>query len=328
MVTSVCPRCARVVDLHAGRPFVSAGGAIELWHVDCWERRDEPLDIRNESTDSSIGAPIVAPLPPPQRSRSLALAGGAGAVLAAFVLIQHASAEIPAAAVHVELVCGERPTLRAASTEFEVVPPDPRDVEQLAAQHPVPSHREELPLDEACASLHGWVHPVAGTRELFPAGPGRHFGAEREGIERAECGRGHCGVDLDGPRGRAIITVAPGVVTRVERREDGGDGISGRFVKVQHDDGAITSYMHLDTIDGRLELGDRVEQGQYLGTLGSTGVSRSVPHLHFSLELPRRRTLRGDLHPTATRFVDPAPFLIRARMIDSPLRVHPKKPAT
>src|SRR5436305_410479 len=36
----VCPRCATAVPLHAGRPVVSAAGAIELWHPSCWSVRD------------------------------------------------------------------------------------------------------------------------------------------------------------------------------------------------------------------------------------------------------------------------------------------------
>ena len=88
----------------------------------------------------------------------------------------------------------------------------------------------------------------------------------------ASAARGHCGVDLDGPEGRPVVAVADGVVVRVERHELGLDGKSGRYVRIEHDDGTLTAYMHLDEIADGLELGDHVDGGQYIGTLGATAV--------------------------------------------------------
>src|SRR5262245_19366585 len=51
MAPGTCPRCGGAVALHMGRPFISVAGAIELWHIACFEDRDAlvtrstPLDF-------------------------------------------------------------------------------------------------------------------------------------------------------------------------------------------------------------------------------------------------------------------------------------------
>ena len=147
----------------------------------------------------------------------------------------------------------------------------------------------------------------------MPEQPSRHFGAERKGVERTECGAGHCGVDLDGPRGRPVVAVADGTVVRVERHELGLDGKSGRYVRIEHDDGTLTAYMHLDEVADGLEVGDHVDGGQYIGILGATACYVAAAHLHFSLEIPNHPGLHGD--NTDTHYVDPAPFLVRAKIV-------------
>ncbi len=184
----------------------------------------------------------------------------------------------------------------------------------------------EVPLEDTYSTLRDWVHPIAAVAEKLPADDKRHFGARRRGIDRTECGQGHCGVDLHAERGRPIIAVSAGVLVRVERRRSGGDNMSGRFVKIRHADGTLTTYMHLDTVTKGFDVGDEVEQGQALGTLGSTGVAADAPHLHFGLEIPnregQRRTDAFNAH-----YVDPAMFLESSRVADAPVRKHARKPA-
>jgi murein DD-endopeptidase MepM/ murein hydrolase activator NlpD len=181
------------------------------------------------------------------------------------------------------------------------------------------------PLDELFPSLRGWAHPVTASAEYMPVDAPRLFGSERQGIERAECGAGHCGVDLDGPRGRPIVAVAAGTLVRVERSERGLDGRSGRFVRIQHDDGTFTAYMHMDEVAEGLNVGMAVARGQYVGTLGATATYSSPPHLHFSLEIPRpgAENSRGD--HVATHYVNPAPFLMRSTIV--PVIERPNRPA-
>lgn len=187
----------------------------------------------------------------------------------------------------------------------------------LALKWPVPLI-DGIAIDDRFETLRDWIHPVTGAVELVPTSPGRWFGAERAGIFRWECGAGHCGVDLDGPRGRPLVAVAAGRVIRVERHELGLDGRSGRYVRIEHHDGTLTAYMHMDDIADDIEVGVDVSAGQFLGTLGATAVYQSSPHCHFTLELPTSGHTTGRDHTDST-YLDPAPFLARARVLEIPI---------
>jgi len=145
----------------------------------------------------------------------------------------------------------------------------------------------------------------------------RKFGAKRGGLTRVLCGEGHCGVDLAGPRGRPVVAVAWGTVVRVEHSARGRDGRSGRYVRIEHPEGVFTSYMHLDAIAADLAVGDEIEAGQVLGTLGKTAIYNGEQHLHFGLEISEHG---------AMVYVDPTPFLARAQVVPVPtdeLRLDP-----
>jgi murein DD-endopeptidase MepM/ murein hydrolase activator NlpD len=302
---ATCPKCHEVVALHEGKPKVSAG-AVELWHPSCWAvRHARPVE---EVT-------IIAPRAP---FRWRYVVGGVGAIALLVLAIKPAKA-MPASAAAVDITANESVAVVVHTTSPDDAPPRIKPIEYLV---PV---IDGVSLDEQYPSLLDWIHPVTGTKEKVPEQASRHFGAERKGVERSECGAGHCGVDLDGPEGRPVVAVADGVVVRVERHELGLDGKSGRYVRIEHDDGTLTAYMHLDDVADGLEVGDHVDGGEYIGTLGSTAVYASAPHLHFSLEVPNVGGTHGD--NTNTHYVDPAPFLARAAVSAVPERRHPIKPA-
>ncbi|HET7504691.1 MAG TPA: M23 family metallopeptidase [Kofleriaceae bacterium] len=297
--------------LHEGRPFVTTDGVVELWHTTCFEDRDV-LVTRSTPLDF---------LPTPPTPRLVRALGGTviGSMLVAIVIGQWTWGEMtppPAASLaNVDVIAAEPVALRVFDTAHERIPQPIVTVEtEVEARFEVPS-RHGARLDELFPTLRAWTHPVSGTTELMPDQASRHFGAHRDGIERPECGEGHCGVDLDGPRGRPIVAVAAGTVVRVELSELGLDGRSGRYVRIEHDDGTLTSYMHMDEV-ADLRVGDRVTAGQYVGTLGATAVFSSPPHLHFSLEVPDRPGQHGDV--TDTHYVDPAPFLVRSTIAAPP----------
>jgi murein DD-endopeptidase MepM/ murein hydrolase activator NlpD len=285
-------------------------------------------------------------LPTPPTPRVVRVLGGAVAasMLVAIIVGQWTWGEMapppPASLANVDLAPPAEPVhLRVEDTVHERVPPRLVTVEtEVEARYAVPV-RNGVRLDELFPSLRAWTHPVTGTAELMPEQASRHFGALRQGIERPECGEGHCGIDLDGPRGRPIVAVAAGTVVRVELSELGLDGRSGRYVRIEHADGTLTAYMHMDDV-ANVHVGDRIAAGQYLGTLGATAVFSSAPHLHFSLEIPAHPDQHGDT--TDTHYVDPAPFLVRSivatpvampvatppeRFAEHHLRAHPIQPA-
>ena len=53
---------------------------------------------------------------------------------------------------------------------------------------------------------------------------------------------------------------------------------NGNYVFIQHGEGFKTHYLHLNK--KRVKRGDRVTQGQVIGTVGSTGAATG-PHLHY-----------------------------------------------
>jgi murein DD-endopeptidase MepM/ murein hydrolase activator NlpD len=153
-----------------------------------------------------------------------------------------------------------------------------------------------------------WIHPLAGVREL-PHSAGRRFGADRPGPRPAECGAGHCGVDLGHERGRSVHAVADGTLALVYPQLRGR---AGRYVAIDHAGGLRTFYMHLDEVRADLVVGAPIAAGEPLGTVGTSGVYVSGPHLHFALS----QALDG-----RTFYIDPEAMLRDAVVLpaDRPL---------
>jgi murein DD-endopeptidase MepM/ murein hydrolase activator NlpD len=87
----------------------------------------------------------------------------------------------------------------------------------------------------------------------------------------------HSGIDLLAETGTPVLAVDPGTVAFA-----GDRGNYGNLVVINHSGGRQTRYAHLATID--VSLGEKVNQGDVLGTVGSTGLpDLDKPHLHFEL---------------------------------------------
>jgi murein DD-endopeptidase MepM/ murein hydrolase activator NlpD len=89
--------------------------------------------------------------------------------------------------------------------------------------------------------------------------------------------RKHLGVDYGAPAGTPVRSVGDGVVEFA-----GWQNGYGNVVQLQHDKSRETLYAHLSRINVR--KGQRVEQGQSIGLVGSTGWSTG-PHLHFEFRI-------------------------------------------
>ena len=101
------------------------------------------------------------------------------------------------------------------------------------------------------------------------------FGTNREGLDAA--GTYHQGLDIAAARGTMIYAADGGVVTFAAY-----SGTYGLLVKIAHENGVETRYAHMDRID--VQVGDKVYQGQPLGTMGITG-RVTGPHLHFEVRI-------------------------------------------
>jgi murein DD-endopeptidase MepM/ murein hydrolase activator NlpD len=90
----------------------------------------------------------------------------------------------------------------------------------------------------------------------------------------------HHGTDYRGKRGTPILAAGKGTVVFAGRR-----GGYGRCVFIDHGNGVITRYAHMQSIE--VNVGDSVIGGMQIGKLGSTGRTTGA-HLHFEVRLEGR----------------------------------------
>lgn len=96
------------------------------------------------------------------------------------------------------------------------------------------------------------------------------------------CSSNHRGLDLAGPEGTRLGSIAAGTVVDVVRTDMGG---LGAHVVVEHriDGHQVRSvYGHMVTGSPAVNIGDQVKPGQLVGLLGNTGASTG-PHLHLEI---------------------------------------------
>lgn len=104
------------------------------------------------------------------------------------------------------------------------------------------------------------------------------FGPRSAPIEGASTW--HKAIDIAAPLGTAVRAAMPGKIVEVTKGYNGG---YGNTVSVDHGNGIITKYHHMQdgSIDG-VSVGQEVTAGQQIGAIGSTGNS-SGPHLDFQV---------------------------------------------
>ena len=106
----------------------------------------------------------------------------------------------------------------------------------------------------------------------------------------------HRGVDFAAPRGTPIMAAGNGVVELAGR-----NGAYGKYVRIRHNGRYKTAYGHLSRFGKRIRTGKRVEQGQIIGYVGSTGRSTG-PHLHYEVLAGNRQVNPlGVKLPTGTK---------------------------
>jgi murein DD-endopeptidase MepM/ murein hydrolase activator NlpD len=139
----------------------------------------------------------------------------------------------------------------------------PTTAEIDAALH---SARREIPI-----AASGLMMPVAGIEasQLVDT-----FNASRGG------GRSHNALDIMAPRGSLVVSATDGVVEQLHHSRAGGI-----TAYVRSDDGHwIYYYAHLDAYAPGLAEGQRLERGDPIGRVGSTGNANAAwPHLHFAV---------------------------------------------
>jgi len=89
----------------------------------------------------------------------------------------------------------------------------------------------------------------------------------------------HRGIDIATYRfGDPIVATADGQVVTAEFTYD-----YGHYVIIRHRHGYYTRYAHMQT-SYMVQVGQRVQQGEVIGHIGSTGISTG-PHLHYEIHV-------------------------------------------
>lgn len=94
-------------------------------------------------------------------------------------------------------------------------------------------------------------------------------------------GRMHYGIDIAAPMGTPVYAALAGTVTYSDWA-----GTYGMLVTIDHGDGVETRYAHNSRL--LVKVGDKVQAGQRIALVGSTGESTG-PHLHFEVLVDGQR---------------------------------------
>ncbi|AYJ48692.1 M23 family metallopeptidase [Rhodococcus sp. P1Y] len=263
------------LDVTAGPDFVSGSNIV--------------TDIipANEIAVARKGGAHRIPMPPAaMKGRAAVLAVAAGAVVAAGqAVIDHGPAT-PSTSEEVALAAGAAPAApgiaatavpQAASFAADTTPDvSPSSAPQiLNVANPVDLSQfsdllakgqrfsEERAAREAAARRPLFVLPAVGT---YTSNFGQRWGVL------------HAGVDIANAIGTPILAVADGKVI------DAGPAAGfGMWVRLQHADGTITVYGHIDS--ATVSVGQEVMAGDQIARMGNRGFSTG-PHLHFEVHLP------------------------------------------
>ncbi|MFO1172432.1 MAG: M23 family metallopeptidase [Hyphomicrobiaceae bacterium] len=136
--------------------------------------------------------------------------------------------------------------------------------------------------------------PIRGVNVRFTSG----FGMRMHPLLKQR--RMHTGADWSAAVGTPILAAGSGTIEEFRRK-----GGNGNYVRIRHANGYETAYSHMSRF-ADLSVGMKVNQGDVIGYVGSTGLS-SGPHLHFevlvnnkyvdpmTIQVPRERQLTGKL---------------------------------
>jgi murein DD-endopeptidase MepM/ murein hydrolase activator NlpD len=118
------------------------------------------------------------------------------------------------------------------------------------------------------------VIPVAG---VSPSRIEDTFSAARDGGERQ-----HNAMDILAPRNTPVISVDDGVILRMSTSPLGGINLYAADRAQEF----VYYYAHLERYHDGLTTGKKIQKGDTLGYVGTTGnAPKDVPHLHFQVML-------------------------------------------
>lgn len=118
--------------------------------------------------------------------------------------------------------------------------------------------------------------PWASGQYKVSQGPGGKFSHQDE--------KGRYAVDIAMPQGTRIMAARAGVVVSLDQKQREGNGSkAGNYVRILHDDGTMSVYLHLQRNSVVVSEGQQVEAGTLIALSGNTGSSTGA-HLHFVVQ--------------------------------------------
>lgn len=216
----------------------------------------EKVHVVEEPRSASSGTERAAPveLPPPAAPKEIA----------APAIAPSAQPNVPVAPA---------PAVSPVEPTVPVERPIERSAERPAEATTVPAPEKTQLASLPTSALRGkggsgrFVWPVQGklASEYGPKGDGLH----------------NDGINIVAAKGTPVHAAASGIVAYAGNEIRG----FGNLLLIQHSDGWMTAYAHNDKL--LVKRGDRVEQGQQIGAVGSTGNVAS-PQLHFEIRRGKR----------------------------------------
>ncbi|RME29674.1 MAG: M23 family metallopeptidase [Deltaproteobacteria bacterium] len=139
------------------------------------------------------------------------------------------------------------------------------------------AERREGSIRELDALLQGQRARLDATPSIWPARGWvtSGFGIRPDPYTRKL--RMHYGIDIANQPGVPVMATAKGLVVF-----SGVSGGYGKTVVIDHGYGIRTRYGHMNEL--KVKVGQRVERGEIIGTIGNTGRSTG-PHLHYEVEV-------------------------------------------
>jgi murein DD-endopeptidase MepM/ murein hydrolase activator NlpD len=120
------------------------------------------------------------------------------------------------------------------------------------------------------------IQPVKPTKDLWISS---YYGSRKDPFTLIR--RSHTGIDFVGERNTKIYATAKGTIKYTKNSHKG----YGKEVVISHLNGFSTRYAHLNKI--LIKEGQKVERGQLVGLMGSTGRSTGR-HLHYEVRINNR----------------------------------------
>ncbi|MBE3520208.1 MAG: M23 family metallopeptidase [Firmicutes bacterium] len=155
--------------------------------------------------------------------------------------------------------------------------------QKLVTQEVVRENGQEVSrrtVDERILSYPVTRKVVRGSKQVPPMGSGQMAWPVKGRVTSyfgQRWGSFHSGIDIAAPAGTPVLAADNGMVSY-----RGWNGGYGRLVLIDHGNGTVTAYAHLSGYE--VSVGDRVEKGQVIGYVGSSGNSTG-PHLHFEVRV-------------------------------------------